>query len=93
MKKYFILMTITFICFACNDSTSSPDICDCIDNLTKINTPQYDAAFSKKCEDYSKTLSRKEAYERVKEAIRKGCLKLNGDTLYDKNGKKFILSE
>jgi hypothetical protein len=92
MKKYFILISFTFICFACSDSTSGPDICDCIDNLTKIDTPQYDAAFSKKCEDYAKTLSRKEAYERVKEAIRKGCLNLIGDTLYGKNGKKIILS-
>jgi len=75
MKKYYFLASIIFICFAFSSCTSAPDVCDCINNAVKINTSQFDADLQKKCTDYSKTLSQKENEERVKEAIRRGCLK------------------
>jgi len=74
MTIFGVILFASFILTSCGRS-SAPDVCDCVKNAVKVNTPQFDANLQKKCADYSKTLSQKGRIERLDEAIRRGCFK------------------
>ena len=73
MKK-LILLTIIILFISCNTSSNNaPDVCECIQNIVKMSSDNFDKELDQKCQEYSSTLSQEDRVERAMEGLE--CLK------------------
>ena len=69
MKK-LTLLTIIILFISCNTSSNkAPDVCDCIQNIMKMNNDTFDKELDQKCQEYSATLSQDDRVERAMKAL------------------------
>ena len=69
MKKISLssLILLAFFAFStgCSSGPSDPGVCNCYQNIKKINTPDFDLDLRTKCAEYTATLSASEQAERI----------------------------
>mgnify|MGYP001305822639 CR=1 FL=1 len=72
MKKVTLFIIIVFF-ISCNNSNnvaSNPDVCNCVENIMKSGTDDFNENLNKRCQEYSATLTPEQRVDRAMEGLK-----------------------